>query len=103
MKKTLLAVAVLAGLTTTTASAQAVTSMHGMPMKGAVKAGRGSGVVTAIDPIAAKVTIQHGPFAALSVWSRHLVNRIDDETVEPHALPSVSFFEAHSQPPKMAL
>ncbi|MGY2733378.1 copper-binding protein [Sphingomonas sp. UYP23] len=65
MKKTLLALAVLAGLTATTASAQAGASMQGMPMKGAVKVGRGSGVVTAIDPKAAKVTIQHGPIAAL--------------------------------------
>lgn len=39
--------------------------MHGMPMKGAVKAGRGSGVVTAIDFKTAKITIQHGPIAAL--------------------------------------
>ncbi len=65
MKKTLLALAVLAGLTTTTASAQSSASMHGMPKKGAVKVGRGSGIVTAIDPKAAKVTIQHGPIAAL--------------------------------------
>lgn len=65
MKTTLLALAVLASLKTTTASAQSSTPMHGMPMKGAVKVGRGSGVVTAIDPKAAKVTIQHGPIAAL--------------------------------------
>ncbi|MBB3588487.1 copper-binding protein [Sphingomonas sp. BK481] len=65
MKNTLLALAILAGLTTTTASAQAGASMQGMPMKGAVKVGRGSGIVTAIDPKAAKVTIQHGPIAAL--------------------------------------
>ena len=60
MKNTLLALAVLASFTTTTASAQSSTSM-----KGAVKVGRGSGVVTAIDPKAAKVTIQHGPIATL--------------------------------------
>ena len=65
MKNTLLALAILAGLTTTTASAQSSASMHGMPTKGAVKVGRGSGVVTAIDPNAATVTIQHGPIAAL--------------------------------------
>lgn len=65
MKKTLLALAVLASLTTTTASAQVGAFMQGMPMKGAVKVGRGSGVVTAIDPKAAKVTIKHGPIAAL--------------------------------------
>lgn len=65
MKKTLLALAVLAGLTTTTVSAQSSASMQGMPMKVAVKVERGSGVVTAIDPKAAKVTIQHGPIAAL--------------------------------------
>lgn len=66
MKKTLFALAVLAGLTTTAASAQAGTPMAGMPMKGAVKVGRGSGVVTAIDSKAAKVTIKHGPIAALA-------------------------------------
>jgi len=65
MKMTPLALAVLAGLTTTTASAQSSAPMHGMPMKGAVKVGHGSGVVTAIDLKAAKVTIQHGPIAAL--------------------------------------
>ena len=65
MKTTLLALAVLAGLTTTTASAQPSNPMHGMPMKGAVKVGRGSGIVTAIDSKAAKVTIQHGPIAVL--------------------------------------
>lgn len=65
MKKTLLALAVLAGLTTTSASAQSSAPMHGMPMKGAVKVGRGSGVVTAINHRAAKVTIQHGPIASL--------------------------------------
>lgn len=65
MKKTLLALAVLASLTTTTASAQPSTPMDGMPMRGAVKVGRGSGIVIAIDPKAAKVTIQHGPIAAL--------------------------------------
>jgi Cu(I)/Ag(I) efflux system protein CusF len=65
MKKTLLALAVLAGLTTITASAQSSTPMHGMPMKGAVKVARGSGVVTAIDFKTVKVTIQHGPIPAL--------------------------------------
>lgn len=65
MKNTLLVLAIFAGMTTTTASAQSSSSMHGMPMKGAVKVGRGTGVVTAIDPKAAKVTIQHGPIAAL--------------------------------------
>ncbi|MEG3178661.1 copper-binding protein [Sphingomonas sp. RB3P16] len=65
MKKTLFALAVLASFATMTASAQAGASMQGMPVKGAVKVGRGRGVVTAIDSKAAKVTIQHGPIAAL--------------------------------------
>ncbi|WP_010219235.1 copper-binding protein [Sphingomonas sp. PAMC 26621] len=65
MKKTLFALAILAGLTTNPALAQSSASMPGMPMKGAVKSGRGSGVVTAIDLKTAKITIQHGPIAAL--------------------------------------
>jgi Cu(I)/Ag(I) efflux system protein CusF len=42
------------------ASAQAMKDMPGTPIS-AVKTGKGVGVITAIDPKAAKVTIKHGP------------------------------------------
>ena len=51
-------------LVPTIASAQAMKDMPGMSNT-AVKTGKGVGVVTALDPKAAKVTIKHGPIPAV--------------------------------------
>lgn len=54
-----------AGMVASLSSEQTSTAMPGMAVKSTVKAGRGSGIVTAIDPKTNKITIQHGPIAAL--------------------------------------
>lgn len=47
-------------------SAAAMADMKGMAMPGpALKSGKGTGVVMAIDSAAGTVTIQHGPIAAI--------------------------------------
>lgn len=65
MKTTILTLVIGAGMMASLASAQTSTAMPGMAMKSTVKAGRGSGIVTALDPKSAKITIQHGPIAAM--------------------------------------
>jgi Cu(I)/Ag(I) efflux system protein CusF len=51
-------------LVPTVASAQAMKDIPGMS-SAATKAGKGVGVVTALDPKAAKITIKHGPIPAV--------------------------------------
>ena len=63
MKTIILTIAAV--FTATSVTAQTMTPMPGMAAK-AVKSGNGSGVVKALDLKAAKVTIQHGPIAALA-------------------------------------
>jgi Cu(I)/Ag(I) efflux system protein CusF len=65
MKTTILTLAIGAGMMASLASAQAGAAMPGMAMKSTEKAGRGSGIVTATDSRTNKITIQHGPIAAL--------------------------------------
>ncbi|MDE0877391.1 MAG: copper-binding protein [Sphingomonas bacterium] len=55
---------IAASIAATPALAQTMKPMPGMAAK-AAKSGNGSGVIKAIDPKTAKVTIQHGPIAAL--------------------------------------
>jgi Cu(I)/Ag(I) efflux system protein CusF len=63
------ALLVLVGFTAMPASAQGMGSMKPMPgmAKGVAteKTGHGSGVITALDPRANKVTIKHGPIPAV--------------------------------------
>lgn len=47
------------------AIARAMAPMPGMAARSPSKAGQGTGVVTALDLKAAKVTLSHGPIAAL--------------------------------------
>jgi len=56
---------IAASLAATPVIAQPMKPMPGMPAK-AAKTGNGSGIVKALDLKAAKVTIQHGPIAALA-------------------------------------
>ncbi|MCU6453297.1 copper-binding protein [Sphingomonas sp. A2-49] len=56
---------ITASLTATPVIAQPAKQMPGMATK-AAKSGNGSGIVKALDPKTAKVTIQHGPIAALA-------------------------------------
>ncbi|TPG48003.1 copper-binding protein [Sphingomonas glacialis] len=65
MKTAILTLVIGAGMIASLSSAKTSTAMPGMAVKSTVKAGRGSGTVTAIDPKTNKITIQHGPIAAL--------------------------------------
>lgn len=56
---------IVASLTATSVVAQTIKPMPGTATK-AAKTGNGSGIVKALDPKTAKVTIQHGPIAALA-------------------------------------
>jgi Cu(I)/Ag(I) efflux system protein CusF len=47
------------------ALAQSMANMPGMNQSAAAKTGQGTGVVTAIDPKAGKITIKHGPISAV--------------------------------------
>lgn len=60
-----IALLIAASLTATPVIAQPMKPMPGMAAK-AAKTGNGSGIVKALDPKTAKVTLQHGPIAALA-------------------------------------
>jgi Cu(I)/Ag(I) efflux system protein CusF len=57
--------AVLAFATVAPAVAQSMASMPGMAANSPSKTGKSTGVITVLDPAAAKVTLSHGPIAAL--------------------------------------